>query len=140
VVVAQEVLELKRDKEFMQKANDALADLGDGIATLTGLQVSQLSLVQGRPTAARHQPPSFFFSLSLSLSLSFFLSLSLSLSLSLLLFLCVCCSTRRYFYVRRSQSSSARTKRRRRSRRTSECSHSRFCAARHMALGRAGAG
>jgi hypothetical protein len=136
VVVAQEVLELKRDKEFMQKANDALADLGDGIATLTGLQVSQLSLVQGRPTAARHQPPSFFF--SLSLSLSFFLSLSLSLSLSLLLFLCVCCSTRRYFYVRRSQSSSARTKRRRRSRRTSECSHSRFCAARHMALGRAG--
>jgi hypothetical protein len=138
VVVAQEVLELKRDKEFMQKANDALADLGDGIATLTGLQVSQLSLVQGRPTAARHQPPSFFF--SLSLSLSFFLSLSLSLSLSLLLFLCVCCSTRRYFYVRRSQSSSARTKRRRRSRRTSECSHSRFCAARHMALGRAGAG
>jgi hypothetical protein len=88
VVVAQEVLELKRDKEFMQKANDALADLGDGIATLTGLQVSQLSLVQGRPTAARHQPPSFFF--SLSLSLSFFLSLSLSLSLSLPPSLSVC--------------------------------------------------
>jgi hypothetical protein len=87
VVVAQEVLELKRDKEFMQKANDALADLGDGIATLTGLQVSQLSLVQGRPTAARHQPPSFFF--SLSLSLSFFLSLSLSLSLPPSLSVCV---------------------------------------------------